>query len=285
MGMMSKIIFTADLHGDNGLYDQLFDLGHKEKATALLIGGDMLPKEGDFFKLFDQQKKFIRRHLKSVLKKNARRNPSIPVYAMLGNDDWAGNLPYLRELETQGLLFIVHGKKFSLPGGFELIGYGNVPPTPFIIKDWERIDLPEVSLEDQYPTAFLSDPKGMKPIKTLAYFQGQKTLGEELNDLPIPYSYQKTIYAFHAPPFQTKLDHLYDGRPIGSRAIRRFIEKHQPFLTLHGHIHESPYLSGSYLDRIGKTLCVNPGQMGNTLHAVILDLDRPEETIRHTVLG
>jgi Icc-related predicted phosphoesterase len=282
---MTKIIFTADLHGDNGLYDQLFDLAHKEKAAAVLIGGDMLPKEGNFFKLFDQQKKFIRRYLKTALKKFYRRNPGITLYAMFGNDDWAGNLQYLGELESQGLLFVIHGKKFGLPGGFELIGYGNVPPTPFIIKDWERIDLPEVPLEHQYPAAFLSDAKGMKPINPLTYFQEQKTIEEELRELPISDLYQKTIYVFHAPPFQTTLDHLYDGRPIGSRAIRRFIEAHQPLLTLHGHIHESPYLSGSYRDRIGKTLSVNPGQMGNILHAVILDLERPEETIRHTVLG
>jgi Icc-related predicted phosphoesterase len=282
---MTKIIFTADLHGDQRLYDPLFDLAHQEKAAAILIGGDMLPKEGDFFKLFDRQRRFIRRYLKSTLKKNARRNPPIPVYAMLGNDDWAGNLPYLQELEAQGLLVIIHGKKFSLPGGFELIGYGNVPPTPFSIKDWERMDLPEVPLEDQYPTAFLSDGHGMKPINTLAFFQGQKTIEEELYELPIPDSYQKTVYVFHAPPFQSKLDHLYDGRPIGSRAIRLFIETHQPLLTLHGHIHESPYLSGAYLDHIGKTICLNPGQKDNTLHAVILDLERPEETLRHTVMG
>jgi Icc-related predicted phosphoesterase len=34
------------------------------------------------------------------------------------------------------------------------------------------------------------------------------------------------------------------------------IEKHQPLLGLHGHIHE-----GRGAARIGKTLCINPGSM------------------------
>jgi Icc-related predicted phosphoesterase len=42
--------------------------------------------------------------------------------------------------------------------------------------------------------------------------------------------------------------------PVGSKAVRKMIEKYQPFLGLHGHIHES---SGSM--KIGKTYCVNPG--------------------------
>ncbi len=40
----------------------------------------------------------------------------------------------------------------------------------------------------------------------------------------------------------------------GSTAVRQAIEKHQPLLGLHGHIHESP---GAV--RIGRTLCINPG--------------------------
>jgi len=42
--------------------------------------------------------------------------------------------------------------------------------------------------------------------------------------------------------------------PVGSEAVRKMIEKYQPFLGLHGHIHES---AGSI--RIGETNCVNPG--------------------------
>ncbi len=77
------------------------------------------------------------------------------------------------------------------------------------------------------------------------------------------------IFNFHAPPLQSKLDEapLLDEKlnpvirsgnivmvPVGSKAVRKTIEKYQPFLGLHGHIHES---AGSI--RIGETNCVNPG--------------------------
>jgi len=80
---------------------------------------------------------------------------------------------------------------------------------------------------------------------------------------------ENAIFNFHAPPFQTKLDEapLLDEQlnpiiqggstvmvPVGSKAVRRMIEKYKPFLALHGHIHES---SGCV--KIGPTNCVNPG--------------------------
>jgi len=42
--------------------------------------------------------------------------------------------------------------------------------------------------------------------------------------------------------------------PVGSKAVRTIIEKYQPLLGLHGHIHESPGFV-----RIGRTQCLNPG--------------------------
>ena len=41
---------------------------------------------------------------------------------------------------------------------------------------------------------------------------------------------------------------------VGSEAVRTSIERHQPPLALHGHIHES---RGAV--KIGRTLCINPG--------------------------
>ena len=58
-------------------------------------------------------------------------------------------------------------------------------------------------------------------------------------------------------------------------------------LALHGHIHEAPEVSGSYFDWIGKALCVNPGQFTKrkaNLHAVTFEIEKAEETLRHTLL-
>jgi len=58
--------------------------------------------------------------------------------------------------------------------------------------------------------------------------------------------------------------------PCGSKAVREAIERYQPVLSLHGHIHEA---RGNA--RIGKTLCINPGssyEQGELLGALV-DLD------------
>ncbi len=56
------------------------------------------------------------------------------------------------------------------------------------------------------------------------------------------------------PPSQV----VAGGQPVlygaGSVAVRTSIERYQPMLGLHGHIHESQAAA-----RIGPTLCINPG--------------------------
>jgi Icc-related predicted phosphoesterase len=112
-----------------------------------------------------------------------------------------------------------------------------------------------------------------------------KSIDEELEELPTPREFQMAVYVMHSPPFRTNLDRLFDGRWIGSRAIRTFIENHQPYLSLHGHIHESSEISGHYWDRIGKTICINPGQSNEELYAVFFELEDVSTTLEHTVFG
>ena len=83
----------------------------------------------------------------------------------------------------------------------------------------------------------------------------------------------QTVYIFHAPPAGTNLDMIFNGAHIGSGAVREFIEKWQPPLTLHGHIHESRLVSGSISDRIGRTWSLNPGDSKETLNAVLIEID------------
>jgi len=99
------------------------------------------------------------------------------------------------------------------------------------------------------------------------------------------------IFNFHAPPFQSKLDEaplldkdlnpiIQSGNvvmvPVGSKAVRKMIEKYQPLLGLHGHIHEA---SGSI--KIGRTYCVNPGSeyAEGILRAFLIEL-KGNEIIR-----
>ena len=103
---------------------------------------------------------------------------------------------------------------------------------------------------------------------------------------------KNAIFNIHVPPYASNLDEApeldenlrpkYAGnalKPVGSTAVRAAIEKHQPLLGLHGHIHE-----GRGSSRIGRTLCINPGSMyeQGTLLGALVKLGR--EKIENYVL-
>jgi len=90
-------------------------------------------------------------------------------------------------------------------------------------------------------------------------------LGKKIEELASKVTRMETaIFNFHVPPYGSLLDNapeLKDLQPVagsvvnvGSTAVAEAIEKHQPLLGLHGHIHES-----KAAQKIGRTLCVNPG--------------------------
>jgi uncharacterized protein len=84
--------------------------------------------------------------------------------------------------------------------------------------------------------------------------------------------FRNVVFNFHPPPHDSTLDlcpaldtstdppsPIFRGgqtifAPAGSTAVREAIERHQPLLGLHGHIHEA---RGAV--HVGRSLCVNPG--------------------------
>jgi uncharacterized protein len=69
---------------------------------------------------------------------------------------------------------------------------------------------------------------------------------------------KRSIFLTHAPPYNTKLDDMGDIGHVGSKTFRRFIEKNQPSVAISGHIHDTV----KSVDKIGKTVLVNPGPDG-----------------------
>jgi len=279
------VVYASDLHGNKELYAELFELAEKRRAQAVIIGGDMLPMVGSFQYSLQEQKDFILSYLESKLSGFLAKARQATIYAMLGNDDWGASNAYLKNLEGQGILRLLHGRRYALGDRYDLIGYAHVPPTPFIIKDGERRDLRIDSTEQQRCTACCSLGDKIFVVDPRQHFVRMKSIEEELEELPTPRGPHSAVYVMHSPPFGTSLDRLFDGRWIGSRAIRMFIENHQPYLTLHGHIHESSEISGQYWDRIGKTICINPGQSTEELYAVVFKLEDVSTTLEHTVFG
>lgn len=158
----------------------------------------------------------------------------VKLYVMPGNDDIFEIDPIIQKHD--GVIYPL-GKAIPFCFDYELISMEWVNPTPW------------------------NSPRECSESK----------LSEKLKELEhqITCDWNKVICNFHCPPFNTKLDlapkldkklrPVYffgqaEAEHVGSKAIRKFIEEHQPLLGLHGHIHES-YAS----DYIGNTLVLNPG--------------------------
>ncbi len=103
---------------------------------------------------------------------------------------------------------------------------------------------------------------------------------------------ERAIFNFHVPPARTAIDKApaLDGslkpvvkggtvqmQSVGSEGVRRVLERYEPMLGLHGHIHES---RGAV--RLGRTLAINPGsEYGDgVLCGALLEVDG-KRGVRH----
>jgi Icc-related predicted phosphoesterase len=106
----------------------------------------------------------------------------------------------------------------------------------------------------------------------------------------------RTIFNFHAPPYGSGLDEapalddtmrpIHGGavmKPVGSTAVREAIQKYQPALSVHGHIHES---RGIW--KPGRTLSMNPGSSYNdgVLQGAVIELNEKKgKVVRHLLVN
>lgn len=248
---MSTFVYATDLHGNRDSYERLFGL----EADAFVLGGDLLPHtKGTLDQRVEVQRAFARDYL-------AERLASRPCYWIAGNDDWAVAVSLLEGKGTP-----VHARAVPFLDGLWIAGCAHVPVTPFGMKDHDRFD-GEGWAPRRTPGRILFSTASGVVDASVAELRSRGTIEEDLERLAAQSDPARTVYVTHSPPWGTLLDRLYDGTPVGSRAIRSFIERHGPPLTLHGHVHESPGV-----DRIGATVCVNPGDSLSALRAVRVDL-------------
>lgn len=277
-----RMVYTSDLHGNRDHYSQVLHLAVEQEARAILLGGDLFPNCHEPARCLMLQRDFVRTFFEPWLRRIRTEFRALVVYALPGNEDWASAWDLLMDLAEARLFFPLHQRAWHIDDDMWLAGSSLVPMTPFVPKDWDRLE--GIAPEPPFPLGGgLRSAYGLLRPVTLADLQALPTIMDELAILAVQSEPAQTIYVMHSPPAATALDRLADGRLVGSRAVRAFIEQHQPPLTLHGHVHESPAVSGSYVDCIGRTLCVNPGQTPERLHAVVFETDDPSRTLWHTL--
>lgn len=286
-------VFTADLHGETNQYKKLASFALRMKIKTIFLGGDLLPKIGGLWYLghktrtIESQVKFIHKSFIPFLKRVSQFSQT---FFIMGNDDFRSNEPLLKNIDPHSHL--VHFRSLPINKTYSIIGYPYVQLTPFFNKDWEKWDETPEALRDFNVSTrgFYSDRKMHFPINYNSYPYTQNTITRDLakiNKLSDPH---KTVYLFHAPPYATYLDMTSMDNPyiknvnlhLGSRAIKNFIDKRQPYLTLHGHIHETVDESGRFMETTGKTVSIACGNGNNPrkLALIIFDLDKPQHAQR-----
>jgi Icc-related predicted phosphoesterase len=278
--MNEDVLYTSDLHGSEPHYHQTLALARRTGARAILLGGD-LALHGSIA----EQEAFYEAFFLPLFRSYFDEEGAADVWWIMGNDDWASHVPLLDNAGMPRLRH-AHGRVRPLLDGWSLAGFAHVPASPFGLKDWERWEegLGPATRRD----GFRSGADGRSRPFSFVGRERSEALGNEFAELGRhwPADASRLICMFHGPPYGTALDQLHGSVHVGSRETRRFLEERQPPLSLHGHIHESPVVSGRFADRVGKTVCVNPGQDPHEpLHAVTFRLSDPPGTLRHTLMG
>ncbi len=284
---MSTCLFASDLHGRVDRYEKLYDAILDARPAAVFLGGDLLPLAvpvaghgaadcGDFLRGFLAE---------GFGRLRDRMGAGYPeVFVILGNDDPRSEEEAILELASRGLWTYVHGRCVAL-GQHAVYGYSFVPPTPFQLKDWERYDVSRFVDPGCVPPE-----EGWRSVPVERHVLVHSTIQKDLKALAGEAPMERAVFLFHTPPYQGKLDRAaLDGMKVdhapldvnvGSIAVKRFIRARQPLVTLHGHVHESARLTGSWRDRIGRTQLFGAAHDGPELALVRFDLDDPEGAVR-----
>jgi Icc-related predicted phosphoesterase len=278
--------FATDLHGDERRYRTLFEAVLAERPAALFLGGDLLPHAlARRYRQGADGDDFVERVLGAgATDLRDRLGGDAPqVFLLLGNDDPRAEEPALVEGATRGLWHYVHQQRVDW-AGFVVYGYACVPPTPFLLKDWERYDVSRY-----LDPGCISPEEGWRTAPVDADDVRLGTIRSDLAGLARE-DQERAIWLFHSPPHGTPLDRAaLDGRMVdhapvdvhvGSVAIRQFIETRQPRLTLHGHIHEAARLTGTWRMQIGRTHVIQGAHDGPELALVRFDPRDPAAATR-----
>jgi Icc-related predicted phosphoesterase len=284
---LRKVLFVSDLHGRTDRYKKLFSAIAEERPHAVFLGGDLLPSglramEGKIPTPDDFIGDLIAPALVDIKRSLGADYPR--VFAIFGNDDLRTLEGDMKALEDDGLLTYIHGRKSTLDS-WTVYGYAYVNPTPFHLKDWERYDVSRY-----VDPGCVSPEEGRYSVEVSHSEKRYSTMKEDLDRLVGDEDLEHAILLFHAPPYDTDLDRAaLDGKSvegvpldvhIGSIAVQRFVEERQPFITLHGHVHEAPRLTGTWRQQMGRTWMFSAAHDGPELALVSFSLDDPAQASR-----
>jgi uncharacterized protein len=285
--MATECFFVSDLHGNIARYEKLFAAIANEQPQAVFLGGDLLPSgTAALFSASAVYPDFVDDFLIAMFARlHEQLGDRCPrIFLIMGNDDGRIEEAAIVDADARGVWEYVHNRRVAF-GLYAVYGYAYVPPTPFLLKDWERYDVSRY-----VDPGCVSPEEGSRSIAVSEHEQKFTTIQKDLQLLIGNDDLSRAIFLFHSPPYQTyldraaldgkKVDHVELDPHVGSIAMRRFIEKRQPLITLHGHVHESARLTGQWREQIGNTFCYSASHDGPELALVRFCPEHPATATR-----
>ncbi|MFQ6048708.1 MAG: metallophosphoesterase [Phycisphaerae bacterium] len=271
-----KILYTSDLHGRASLYEQLAALAFSERPDGLILGGDLLP-DGDPNDSQVVQSGFVLGPLRELLERLHDRLPGLRAAVVFGNHELRCAEQAIAQLSSAGLIELLRADRPVRWAALSLLGYPCSPPCPHWAKDFERLDRPGQSTPFTQGAVWNARLGRIEPVDAAQYLASQPSIEEDLARMARVE--RPWILVAHVPPSSLGLDRLETGESVGSQAMLQFLRRRQPDVSLHGHVHESPRMTGLFWRRIGRTIAINPGQGQERLAAVTFEADRPAKTL------
>jgi Icc-related predicted phosphoesterase len=303
---MTRILYGSDFHGSDLVFRKFISAAFQYQANILIVGGDVTGKamvpvvhqgKGCYLgHVFGRREEVCTPEDLEKLKRTISNVGFYPIVIEKDEAEELENSPEMMarrfevEMSQRVREWMALAEEKLVPQKIQLYfmpGNDDLYSIDEVIAEFPHVHNPDMKcfvLEDGYELLGNSN-SNMTPwacVRDLEEDELQKQLDILAGMVHNP---ERTILALHVPPYGTGLDTCPEldkdlkivtqggqvlFKAAGSPAVKAFIEKVQPMLTLHGHIHESP---GHV--RIGRTLCINAGSeyAEGILKAAIINLE------------
>lgn len=304
--MATTLYYASDVHGSNRCFRKFLNAAKFYKAQVLVMGGDVLGKAIVFLEetrpgVYVAAERGQRVELTTEAaiqeyEKVASDKGLYPYRCREGERDalfaTGGVEPLFERLMKERLLAWVALADERLAGtGVRCYMMGGNDDPPAVLEALEAgriVRNPEgapVALDDTSEMISLGW-SNLTPWHTPRECS-EEELAQRIDELMERVHRPDTLVMnLHVPPYGSGLDDAPElnpdlkvqsslgqtrFKPVGSTAVRAAIERYQPLLGLHGHIHEAHATC-----KIGRTVCINPGSDygEGVLHGVLATLHK-----------
>ena len=311
----TKIFFVSDVHGSDRCFRKFVNAGKFYGASVLILGGDVTGKAiVPMVRVGDGTVRIREGNADRLLRSQPEIEGFKKSVSDAGNYPYVADSKEFAELEAKPELVVSLFKRLMIESLQSWITLADERLAGAGIKCYispgndDFFEIDEVLSSGKHvinPEGKVVEIDGQHEMITLGYtnrtpWNSPREVDEDDLQKKIDAMAGKVremwgaIFNIHVPPVDTSIDQapkldknlkpVVSGGDVvmasaGSAAVRGSIEKYQPLVGLHGHIHESRGMV-----RIGRTMCFNPGSeyASGILKGVLCELD--DDAVRSYLL-